>query len=339
MSPEQAGGGRILDARTDVYSLGATLYEMLTGRAAFVGTDRQELIRQITCEEPTAARKLDPAIPRDLETIVAKAMTKEPERRYATANELALDLRRFCEDRPILARRPTVAGRITTWSRRHRRASATAALALLLVAIGCAAGMARLWHEQRMSLAALAKAEAARARERQALLFTFKASDQVAERALARVALVSKDSPEALQDREFCRTALEYYEKIAAAYGNDPSLRTIAAATFHRIGFIRTVLGEPRAKEAFHDSISLYERLLETDRFDEETRSELAIAHGDLLILERTRGSRRRRSRRSKRSWRCERTLLATFLPTVTTPRASHFTRSISAPTRSGRPP
>ncbi len=290
MSPEQAGGGRILDARTDVYSLGATLYEMVTGRAAFVGNDRQELIRQITCEEPTAARKLDPTIPRDLETIVAKAMAKEPERRYATANELALDLRRFCDDRPILARRPTLAGRLTSWSRRHRRTTATAAAALLLVALGCAAGMARLWHEQRMSLAALAKAEAASARERQALLFTFKASDLVAGRALARVAFVSKDSPEAVQDREFCRTALEYYEKIAAAYGDDPSMRTIAAATFHRIGFIRTVLGEPGAKEALLESIALYERLLESDRRDEETRSELAITHGDLLILERTRG-------------------------------------------------
>ena len=111
MSPEQAAGGRILDARTDVYSLGATLYELLTGRRAFDGNDRQELLRKITCDEPVPPRKLDPNIPRDLETIVGKAMAKEPERRYATAQELADDLRRFREDRPILARRPTVAGR------------------------------------------------------------------------------------------------------------------------------------------------------------------------------------------------------------------------------------
>ena len=290
MSPEQAAGGRILDARTDVYSLGATLYEMLTGHHAFPGKDRQELIRQITCDEPIAARKLEPKIPRDLETIVAKAMAKEAERRYATASEFAEDLRRFCEDRPILARRPSLAGRITRWSRRHRRATATAAVALVVIALGCAAGMARLWQEQRLSLAALAKAEAARARERQALLFTFKASDQIAERALARIALASKASPEALRDQAFCRTALDYYEKIAAAYDDDLSMRTITAATHHRIGFIRMVLADPGGREAFLASIALYESLLERDRRDEETRRELAFTLGDLLILEKTRG-------------------------------------------------
>jgi eukaryotic-like serine/threonine-protein kinase len=290
MSPEQAGGGRILDARTDIYSLGATLYEMLTGRHAFVGRDRQELIRQITCDEPIAARKLEPTIPRDLETIVAKAMAKEAERRYATASELADDLRRFCEDRPILARRPGLAGRITRWSRRHRKATATAAVVLLVAALGCAAGMTRLWQEQRISLAALAKAKAASARERQALLFTFKASDQIAGSALARMELASKASPEALRDQEFCRTALDYYEKIAAVYGDDPSMRTVTAATFHRIGFIRMVLAETRAREAFLKSIALYERLLEADGRDEETRSELALTLGDLLILEKSGG-------------------------------------------------
>ena len=70
MSPEQAAGGRILDPRTDVYSLGATLYELLTARPAFDGADRQELLRQITHVEPPPPRKLDPAIPHDLETIV-----------------------------------------------------------------------------------------------------------------------------------------------------------------------------------------------------------------------------------------------------------------------------
>ena len=290
MSPEQACGGRILDARTDIYSLGATLYEIVTGRPAFAGNDRQELIRRITCDEPIAPRKLDPAIPRDLETIVGKAMAKEPERRYRTAGELALDLHRFCEDRPILARRPTLAGRMARWSRRHRRATASAIVVLLVVALGCAAGMARLWQEQRVTVAALANAETARASEHEALLLVFSASDQIAGRALARLAQSTKTSPEAEGDRAFCRTALAYYEKIAADHGDDPSMLTVAAATFHRIGFIRTILAETHAEEALLRSIARYERAIDSDRASEKLRRELAIVVGDLLVLERAGG-------------------------------------------------
>ena len=157
---------------------------MLTGRPAFPGDDRQELIRKITCDEPISPRKLDSTIPRDLETIVGKAMAKEPERRYATAAELALDLRRFCDDRPILARRPNLAGRLARWSRRHRKATAAAAAILLAATLFCAGGMALLWQEHRQTLAALARAESARAGERQALVFTFASSDQITARAL-----------------------------------------------------------------------------------------------------------------------------------------------------------
>jgi serine/threonine protein kinase len=102
MSPEQARGHRgIIDHRTDIYSLGVTLYELLTLRPTFPGDDRQQLLRQIADEEPIAPRRLNASIPRELETIVLKAMSKEPESRYATAQELADDLRRFVENKPI----------------------------------------------------------------------------------------------------------------------------------------------------------------------------------------------------------------------------------------------
>ena len=122
MSPEQALARRgVVDQRTDIYALGLTLYEMLTLRPAFDGRDHSDLLRQIAQEEPVPPRRLDPAIPRDLETIVMKASCKEPTGRYATAQELADDLARFLDDRPILARRPTVLERTMRWARRHRQ--------------------------------------------------------------------------------------------------------------------------------------------------------------------------------------------------------------------------
>ena len=102
MSPEQALGRRFpLDARTDVYSLGATLYEILTLVKPFPGDDRLDLLRRIVQDEPVAPSKIDPRIPVELETIVLKAMAKVPADRYATAAELADDLGRFLADRPI----------------------------------------------------------------------------------------------------------------------------------------------------------------------------------------------------------------------------------------------
>src|SRR5262249_4824034 len=102
MSPEQALAQRVgIDHRTDVYSLGRTLYELLTLNHAYDGNDRQELLRQIAFEEPRTLRRWDKAIPAELETIVLKAMEKNPADRYTTAQELAHDLRRFLEDRPI----------------------------------------------------------------------------------------------------------------------------------------------------------------------------------------------------------------------------------------------
>ena len=132
MSPEQALAQPTgVDHRTDIYSLGATLYEFLTLEPTFDGRDRQELLRQIALEEPKPVRRVNKAIPLDLETIVLKAMAKNPAERYATARELANDLRRFLRDEPILARRSTPLQRARRWARRHRPVMVSAAVALL----------------------------------------------------------------------------------------------------------------------------------------------------------------------------------------------------------------
>jgi serine/threonine protein kinase/WD40 repeat protein len=148
MAPERFEGKA--DARSDVYSLGVTMYEMLTLGPPFAGRDRVALMGQITTDTPAAPSRLAPLLPRDLETIVQKAMARDPAARYATARELAEDLRRFLESRPIKARRSSAAERLGRWCRRNPTvASLAAAVALLLlvIALGSFASALRLRDE------------------------------------------------------------------------------------------------------------------------------------------------------------------------------------------------
>jgi serine/threonine protein kinase/Flp pilus assembly protein TadD len=116
--PPEAFEGRS-DARSDIYALGLTLYEMLTLRPAYEEKDRHKLIKQVTSGEPEPLDKLNSKIPRDLITIVHKAIDREPSRRYATAEELASDLQRFLDDEPIQARRQTQLERYVRWARHN----------------------------------------------------------------------------------------------------------------------------------------------------------------------------------------------------------------------------
>jgi serine/threonine protein kinase len=166
MSPEQALAKRVVvDHRTDVYSLGATLYELLTLEPAFAGNDRQELLRQIAFEEPRPPRRINRAIPAELETIVQKAMEKNPADRYATAQEMAEDLRRFLADEPIRARPASAARRLRKWGRRHPAwvaAAATALTTAVAVLSGCIGWEANDWatrHEATQQAVAAAQAE------------------------------------------------------------------------------------------------------------------------------------------------------------------------------------
>jgi serine/threonine protein kinase/WD40 repeat protein/tetratricopeptide (TPR) repeat protein len=141
MSPEQALARHgLVDHRTDVYSLGATLYELLTLHPAVDGASKHEILHRLAFEEPVAPRQFDRSIPAELETVALKALARDPQERYATAAELADDLRRWQADRPILARPPGLFQRARKWSRRHRPLVAVLGTFLILVVAGLCLG-------------------------------------------------------------------------------------------------------------------------------------------------------------------------------------------------------
>src|SRR5262249_11624401 len=135
--------------RTDLYSLGVTLYEMLTLTPAYTERDHAALLQQIARQDPAPIRSRSPSVPIELETIVHKAMAKEPAERYASGAALAEDLQRFLDDRPILARRPTLMERAAKFARRHRTLVRAVFAGAILAAVGLAVSTYLIWQEKK----------------------------------------------------------------------------------------------------------------------------------------------------------------------------------------------
>lgn len=167
-SPEQAAR-KVVDYRTDIYSLGATLYELLTSRPAFDGETSDEVIRKIMTEAPVAPHLIEPRISKDLETIIIKAMARRPEDRYETGLELAEDLERFLRYEPVRARRIGSVGRMWRLSRRHPAVTLVTMVALSLIMGIATFAYRRVALERDDAVVARAQTEAALLGEKTAL--------------------------------------------------------------------------------------------------------------------------------------------------------------------------
>jgi hypothetical protein len=248
MSPEQTSGQRsLLDHRTDIYSLGATLYELATLRPIFTGRDRPTVMNQILSQEPPAPRAMHKAIPVELETIILKATNKNPLDRYATAQAMADDLQRFLENKPILARRPTVMDRVRKWSRRHPSVVRLCLLLLLSSVVVLTVSNRMIAKQQAITKAALQReyerAEEARKRYEQAR----RAVDllvQVGEQELA-------NTPPPLQAvrRKLLETALGFYSDFVAESADNPDAQAELAAEQDRV---RRLLDELATLQGAH---------------------------------------------------------------------------------------
>ncbi|MBP7937623.1 MAG: protein kinase [Phycisphaerae bacterium] len=261
MSPEQALGQRAsVDHRADIYSLGMTLYELLALEPAFDGTDRQALLRRIATEEPRPLRRARHAVPKELETIVAKAIAKNREDRYATAQELSDDLRRFLDDRPIKAKPPGILDLVSKWSRRHWAGVAAAVALLLTVVVGLSIGTVLIARE---------RAEAVRQRDaaegqRRLAESNLRTAREVVDRMLTRVAAVElADLPntEGLR-RALLEDSLKFQTGLLAAKSPSPTVRCDAGMAYLRMAHINAQLGQDApAEQAYRESISILEQL------------------------------------------------------------------------------
>jgi serine/threonine-protein kinase len=277
MAPEQTGGrAREVGPASDVYALGAILYEALTGRPPFRAATVLETLDQVRSQEPVPPRQLQPKVPRDLETICLKCLQKAPARRYASTAALADDLRRFLAGEPILGRRAGALERAAKWAR--RKPAAAAALALLLTAVvALAVGIAAVMQGKRRTEQALASVSQARERTRQAL---DEMSTQVIEDWLAQ-----RKELEPAQ-RAFLERALALYEEFAQESGNAEEVRKGVAGAHMRVGKIRVTLGQHEGAEAaYRRAQDLYGSLVADFPRAPEYRSQLAKCHSNLGTL------------------------------------------------------
>ena len=245
MAPEQAAGdSRAVGPAADVYALGAVLYEMLTGRPPFRGTGLLDTLEQVRTLDPVPPRRLQPAVPRDLETICLKCLHKDPARRYPAAAELADDLRRFLDGQPVRAR---PVSRLERWMKRARRNPLATALAAGLWLVVLASAGYGVWYHLRL------QAQRDRAR------YHFQMSVRSIEGLLTEVAEedLALEPRAELKRKALLEKALAFYEELLQVEADDPGLAWLAARAARRVGDIHRLLGRPA------EALAAYERALD----------------------------------------------------------------------------
>lgn len=281
MSPEQAlGQPALVDQRTDVYSLGVTLYELITLEPAFGGDGGPALLRRIDQQEPKRPRLCQPKIPADLETVVLKAMAKRREERYTTAQEFADDLQRVLDGKPTAAKPPTIPQRLGKWASRHRRFVAAAAAVGLFAVVGMA-----------LSTMLIARANLKTEQNYERAEKHFREAQDAVDRFGVRLAERLAEVPGADQVRkELLQETLRYYTGFVEQAKDDPALRADLALTYSKIGTLTGEIGSTeQAVEAHENAIRLFEQLVAGNPRERSCRRRLAVAQNNLaLVLSRS---------------------------------------------------
>jgi tetratricopeptide (TPR) repeat protein/tRNA A-37 threonylcarbamoyl transferase component Bud32 len=255
MSPEQAQGTDPLDARTDVYGLGVTLYEALTGHAPFRGAPHR-VLRQVVEDEPPPPHRLNDAVPRDLETVCLQAMAKDPQRRYPTALAVAADLRRWQRGEPVHARPAGRTEYVWRWARRNPWVAGLGAALVLVLVLGF---VGVVWQWQR---AETKSAEAEKHRE--VAQKNFAQARQVVDTFVTRVLKEGLlDQPgQAAQRKRLLADALGYYRDFLKQRSGDPALQTQVAETYLKVAAITARIGnKAEALAAGEQALAAYQAL------------------------------------------------------------------------------
>jgi serine/threonine protein kinase len=233
MSPEQASGQRVvLDHRTDVYSLGATFYELLTLEPVFAGTTRHNLLFQVLNRDPRPLRAIDRKIPPELETIILKSLGKNPADRYASAQDLADDLHRFLRDEPIRAKRPSPVERVRKWARRHPSLIGAGVVVMFVTLVISLSSNWLITQANNRTKTALAqeqlRAEEAERQFRQAR----RAVDLLVE--VSQQELLNKPPMQGLR-RRLLEAAISYYQDFISQRRDNPSTQAELIAEENRL--------------------------------------------------------------------------------------------------------